>query len=58
MAFKGAANLTTDGWRKAAKGLDHIEVVTNIRQVIELNYSALYGRSLAILIRLTEFIPF
>jgi hypothetical protein len=37
LAFKGSANMTTSGWRKAAKGLEIIEVVTNINEVIELN---------------------
>lgn len=37
MAFKGAANMTNDGWRKAASGRDHVEVVTNIKEVVELN---------------------
>jgi phosphatidylserine/phosphatidylglycerophosphate/cardiolipin synthase-like enzyme len=37
LAFKGSANLTTDGWRKAAAGQDHIEVVTNINEVVTLH---------------------
>ena len=37
MAFKGAANMTNSGWRKAASGRDHIEVVTNIKEVVELH---------------------
>jgi hypothetical protein len=37
MAFKGAANMTNSGWRKAARGRDHIEIVTNIQEVVELH---------------------
>jgi hypothetical protein len=37
LAFKGSANLTVDGWRKAAKGLDSIEVVTDVQEVMDLN---------------------
>lgn len=37
MAFKGAANMTNEGWRKAATGRDHVEIVTNIRQVAKLH---------------------
>jgi phosphatidylserine/phosphatidylglycerophosphate/cardiolipin synthase-like enzyme len=37
LAFKGSANLTLAGWRKAAEGRDTVEVVTEVEQVIELN---------------------
>src|SRR5690348_11915762 len=37
LAFKGSANLTVDGWRKAAKGLDSVDVVTDVNEVIQLN---------------------
>ncbi|HEX9868359.1 MAG TPA: phospholipase D-like domain-containing protein [Candidatus Tectomicrobia bacterium] len=37
MAFKGSANLTLVGWRKAAQGRDVVEVVTDLDQVIALN---------------------
>jgi hypothetical protein len=37
LAFKGSANLTLAGWRKAAQGRDTVEVVTDVDQVIELN---------------------
>jgi phosphatidylserine/phosphatidylglycerophosphate/cardiolipin synthase-like enzyme len=37
LAFKGSANLTLAGWRKAAEGRDVVEVVTEIDEVIELN---------------------
>lgn len=37
LAFKGATNLTLAGWRKAARGRDVVEVVTNIEEVIDLN---------------------
>ncbi len=37
VAFKGSANLTLTGWRKAMKGLDHVEVVTNVTEVIDLH---------------------
>lgn len=37
LLFKGAANLTTDGWRKAARGLDVIEVETNVKEIIRFH---------------------
>lgn len=37
IAFKGTANLTNEGWRKAALGLDHVEIVTNIKEISELH---------------------
>jgi hypothetical protein len=37
LAFKGTANLTLIGWRKAARGRDHIEPVTKVNEVIELH---------------------
>jgi hypothetical protein len=37
LAFKGSANLTLSGWRKAAIGRDVIEVVTNVNEVRELH---------------------
>jgi len=37
VAFKGSANLTLNGWRKATRGLDHVEVVTNVNEVIDLH---------------------
>jgi phosphatidylserine/phosphatidylglycerophosphate/cardiolipin synthase-like enzyme len=37
MAFKGSANLTLAGWRKAAEDRDTVDVVTDVDQVIELN---------------------
>jgi len=37
LAFKGSANLTTMAWRKAQKGRDILEVVTNVDEIIELN---------------------
>jgi len=37
LAFKGAANLTLAGWRKAAQGRDVVEVVTDVDEVIDLN---------------------
>jgi hypothetical protein len=37
VAFKGSANLTLPGWRKAAKGRDHVEPVTNVNEVIGLH---------------------
>jgi phospholipase D-like protein len=36
-AFKGSANLTENAWRKSAVGLDQVETVTDIQQVLELN---------------------
>jgi phosphatidylserine/phosphatidylglycerophosphate/cardiolipin synthase-like enzyme len=37
LAFKGSANLTLAGWRKAAQGRDTVDVVTDMDQVTELN---------------------
>ncbi|MDX2139802.1 MAG: phospholipase D-like domain-containing protein [Chloroflexota bacterium] len=37
IAFKGSANLTDIGWRKAAQGREVIEVITDMREVVELN---------------------
>ncbi len=37
MAFKGSANMTDFGWRKAAHGHELIEVVTDVGEVIEMN---------------------
>jgi hypothetical protein len=37
LAFKGSANMTDIGWRKAAQGREVIEVITDVREVIELN---------------------
>lgn len=37
LAFKGSANMTTMGWRKAARGRDHVEVVSKVGEVIELH---------------------
>jgi phosphatidylserine/phosphatidylglycerophosphate/cardiolipin synthase-like enzyme len=37
LAFKGSANLTDFGWRKAAQGREVIEVVTDLREVTDLH---------------------
>lgn len=37
LAFKGSANMTDIGWRKAAHGQEVIEVLTDMREVVELN---------------------
>lgn len=37
LAFKGSTNLTLTGWRNAALGLDHIELVTDVKEVADLN---------------------
>jgi hypothetical protein len=37
LAFKGSANLTQTAWRKAAKGFDELEIVTDIEKVIHLH---------------------
>ena len=37
MGFKGSANLTIPGWRKATEKREIIEVVTDVKEVIELN---------------------
>jgi hypothetical protein len=39
LAFKGSANLTLSGWRKAARGRDTVEIVTNVREITELHNS-------------------
>lgn len=37
LAFKGSANLTEFAWRKAKDGLEMVEVVTDVEEVINLN---------------------
>lgn len=37
LAFKGSANMTSAGWRKAESDLDIIEVVTDLEEVISLH---------------------
>ncbi len=37
LAFKGSTNLTLSAWRKSARRLDLLEVVTNTSEVIKLN---------------------
>jgi len=37
LALKGSVNLTVQGWRKVQKGLDMLEVVTDVEQVTKLN---------------------
>lgn len=37
MAFKGSANLTDFGWRKAAQGREVIEIATDVNEVIDLH---------------------
>jgi hypothetical protein len=37
IAFKGSANLTVSGWRRAAEGRDMIECVTDVKQVVQLH---------------------
>lgn len=37
IAFKGSANLTISGWRKAAQGRDVIEVVTDIKEIVDIH---------------------
>ncbi|NDJ61149.1 MAG: hypothetical protein GYB67_08490, partial [Chloroflexi bacterium] len=37
MAFKGSANLTDFGWRKAAQGREVIEPVTDVAEVLDLH---------------------
>jgi len=37
IAFKGSANLTDIGWRKAAHGREVVEVITDIAEVVDLN---------------------
>jgi PLD-like domain len=47
VAFKGSTNLTIPGWRKAQKGLDLLEMVTDVAQVIKLHneyFSPLWGQ--------------
>lgn len=47
LAFKGSANLTVQGWRKAAQGLDIVEPVTRLDDVISLHntyFAPLWGK--------------
>jgi hypothetical protein len=37
LALSGSPNLTTDAWRKAASNKERIDIVTNVRRVIEDN---------------------
>jgi phosphatidylserine/phosphatidylglycerophosphate/cardiolipin synthase-like enzyme len=37
LAFKGSTNLTVSGLRKAAQSLDNFEVVTDVKEVIDLH---------------------
>ena len=37
LGFKGSANLTQTAWRKAEKGLDELEVITDVEKVINLH---------------------
>ena len=48
LAFKGSANLTEDGWRKTAVGLDNIEIVTDIKEIVDINnklFSPIWGEN-------------
>lgn len=50
VAFKGSVNLTNAGMRKADRGLDLLEVVTNFEDVVELNnryFAPVWKRSTA-----------
>jgi hypothetical protein len=47
LAFKGSANLTQKSWRSAAKGMEIIEVVSNIDEIISLHnqfFSTIWGK--------------
>jgi hypothetical protein len=47
LAFKGSANLTQTAWRSAAQGMDIIEVVSNVDEVINLHnryFSPIWGK--------------
>lgn len=37
IGFKGSTNLTLSGWRKAEKNLDMLEVITDLKEVVEVN---------------------
>jgi phosphatidylserine/phosphatidylglycerophosphate/cardiolipin synthase-like enzyme len=37
VAFKGSVNLTPTAWRKAARGYDEVEVLTDVEKVINLH---------------------
>ncbi len=37
LAFKGSVNLTPTAWRKAARGYDEVEVLTDLEKVINLH---------------------
>jgi len=37
LAFKGSANLYESSWRKAERGQEQVEIVTDVAEVVELN---------------------
>ena len=46
LAFKGSVNLTQTAWRKAARGYDEVEVLTDVEKVINLHnryFSPIWG---------------
>jgi hypothetical protein len=61
LAFKGSANLTVQGWRKAAQGLDIVETVTRLDEVISLHntyFAPLWGRLSDVKSPITMDVPF
>ena len=48
LAFKGSANMTDFGWRKAALGREVIEPMTDVGEVVDLHnrFSARCGRAI------------
>jgi hypothetical protein len=62
LAFKGSANLTIPAWRKAADGLDIIEAVTDVEEVVQLHnryFSPVWAQASGIGSQITmEEIPF
>jgi phosphatidylserine/phosphatidylglycerophosphate/cardiolipin synthase-like enzyme len=51
IAFKGSPNLTTFGWRKVEKGLEMVEVVTDVEEVAKLHnqyFSPIWGKCSAV----------
>jgi hypothetical protein len=63
LAFKGSTNLTLNGWRKAEKGLDILEAVTDVADVIRLHneyFAPLWARASSIgeAVEMIDDIPF
>jgi phosphatidylserine/phosphatidylglycerophosphate/cardiolipin synthase-like enzyme len=62
LAFKGSANLTLSGLRKAAQGRDTFEIVTDVKEVVDLHnrfFSPIWAEHSTLeQINMDEFLPF